>query len=290
MVGYTRNDSNLLAEVKRLDLKKITHLNIAFINPDTAGQFVTPADLRKVAKVAHKKHITVLLSIAGGSPPAYLPGLLSGSKQAVLINALLKMVTDNDIDGVDADLENSMINNNYEPFVTALGLALKANNKLMTAAIATDYKNQYTDKALRQFDFLNVMSYDRTGPWRPAKPGQHAPYSMAAADLDYWVNKRGIAKEKISLGVPFYGYGFGQGAPESMSYRNIIKTYPNAQNTDQVTVPGGGIIYYNGAATIKAKTRLALDAAGGIMIWQLLQDAPGNGALLKVINKEIRRK
>jgi hypothetical protein len=88
--------------------------------------------------------------------------------------------------------------------------------------------------------------------------------------------------------VPFYGYGFGTNAPESIAYKDIIAQYPGAENTDQVTVPGGGIIYYNGAPTIKAKTVLALEKAGGVMIWQLSQDAKSERPLLDVIDDTIR--
>ncbi len=56
------------------------------------------------------------------------------------------------------------------------------------------------------------MSYDHTGPWRPEKPGPHAPYEEAQAALAYFGVDRKIPKDKLVLGVPFYGYGFG---PES---------------------------------------------------------------------------
>jgi GH18 family chitinase len=110
---------------------------------------------------------------------------------------------------------------------------------------------------------------------------------MAVSDLDYWTNTRGIAKEKLSLGVPFYGYGFGAGAPADINFKDLVKQYPGAENTDEVTVAGGGIIYYNGIPTIKNKTMLALQNAGGVMIWQLMGDDPGNKSLLNVINTTI---
>ena len=157
----------------------------------------------------------------------------------------------------------------------------------MTAAIATVYKDRLTDKALKQFDYVTIMTYDKTGPWRPQDGGPHAPYDMAVADLDYWTNTRHIAKEKLSLGLPFYGYGFGTGAPADVNFKNLVIQYPGAENADQFTVPGGGVIYYNGIPTIKNKTTLALQNAGGVMIWQLLGDAEGDKSLLNVINSTI---
>ncbi|MGZ3874086.1 MAG: hypothetical protein ACXVJD_14285, partial [Mucilaginibacter sp.] len=110
---------------------------------------------------------------------------------------------------------------------------------------------------------------------------------MAVADLDYWTNGRGIPKEKLSLGLPFYGYGFGAGAPSEISFGRLADQYPGAENTDQLSVAGGGIIYYNGIPTIKNKTQLALQRAGGIMIWQLMGDGKGDKSLLNVINDTI---
>jgi hypothetical protein len=44
-------------------------------------------------------------------------------------------------------------------------------------------------------------------------------------------------------------------------------------------------MYYNGIPTIKQKTALAKEKASGIMIWQILGDAPGPKSLLGAINE-----
>jgi len=287
VVGYIPRGADLSGASGMPDLGKITHLNIAFMNPDSTGVFPVDESVNTLTGLAHAKGVAVLLSIGGGSPPGYLKNLLSGSHQAALIQALVTLAVQYNCDGIDVDLEGDFIDSNYEGFVKNLAVALRAKKKLMTAAIATAYANSYTDAALAQFDFVNVMSYDKTGPWAPANPGPHAPYSMAVDDLAYWGGTRGIPKAKMTLGLPFYGYGFGVNAPESMSYQDIINKYPASWDADQLTVPGGGIIYYNGFTTIQNKTDLALKNAGGVMIWQLLQDAAGERSLLKAINNSI---
>jgi GH18 family chitinase len=288
VVGYLRYEDNLLNEAKAIDMGKITHLNVAFINPDADGNFTVDADLKQVAILAHNNKVQVLASIAGGVPPVYFSKLITPAMQSKFIAGLIKLVDDNLLDGIDVDIEQELIDNNYESFVTALAAALKAKGKLTTAAVATVYASRYPDNALAKLDFINIMSYDKTGPWKPSNPGQHSPYSMAVDDMAYWSGTRGIAKEKLSLGVPFYGYGFGTNAPADMSFGQIAATYPDAVNPDQVTVSGGGIIYYNGITTIKAKTELAIGKAGGIMIWQLRQDATGANSLLGTINTVIK--
>jgi chitinase len=288
VVGYLRYEDNVLDEANAIDMSKITHLNVAFINPDADGNFATDANLQKVAQLAHSHKVQILAAIAGGLPPAYFSKLMEPAMQAKFIASLVKFTQDNYLDGIDVDIEQSLINSNYESFVTNLAAALKAKGKLTTAAIATVYATSYSDKALASLDFINVMSYDKTGPWKPENPGQHSPYTMAVEDLAYWSGTRGIAKEKLSLGVPFYGYGFGTNAPADLTFSAIVAAYPGAENQDQVTVPGGGIVYYNGIPTIKSKTQLALEKAGGIMIWQLRQDAKGPNSLLGTINTVIQ--
>jgi GH18 family chitinase len=273
-------------------LDKVTHINIAFINPDSSGNLPQNLPIASFVNKAHSKGVKVLASIAGGGPHPYYAILLKDDKRKVFIDNLVALVSRYNLDGVDVDLEGNDIDTNYESFVTELGNALKQSGKLMTAAIATPYKDRLSDNALKQFDFVNVMSYDRTGPWRPKDPGPHSPYEMAEQDLQYWHETRRIPKKKLVLGVPFYGYGFG--APDSsvssMTYKDIVAGYPNAASTDTFLLPDNSTMYYNGTATIARKTALALKEASGIMIWQLSGDASGEKSLLTLISNIAYRK
>lgn len=289
VVGYLRASNVIDGQGMRYDFSKITHLNIAFINPDSTGAFKTLSGLTQLVVAAHAKNVKVLVSIGGGGAPAHYTALLADkNSRAKLVSSMTSLTDQYNLDGVDVDLEGRLVDVNYETFVVELKTLLEPKGKLLTAAVATVYATQYTEKALAQFDFINIMSYDKTGPWRPEKPGPHAPYSMAVDDLDYWGGTRGIAKEKLSLGLPFYGYGFGNGVPEDMPFGDIIKQYPGSENKDEITVPAGGTIYYNGVSTIKNKTTLALQRAGGIMVWQLFQDVAGKNSLMNLIDAEIK--
>lgn len=287
IVGYLHVQNDLITAVKQIDLSKITDLNIAFVNPDASGNFIQEEDLATVAKLAHQAHVKIFASIGGGGAPAYFHDLLKPDQQSYFIKNMVNLAVQNDLDGIDVDLEGALIDQNYESFVINLATALRNKNKMITAAIATVYANSLSDKALAQFDFINIMSYDKTGPWAPSNPGQHSPYSMAINDLQFWTGTRSIPKDKLNLGIPFYGYGFGPGAPQSMAFRQIAIDFPGSVNLDQVSFPGGGILYYNGLLTVKKKALLASENAGGIMIWELSQDATGASSLLNTINKTI---
>lgn len=288
VVGYYSLRSAMTADLNTVPFDKMTHINLSFLNPDTMGNFTQ--DLSALApfiKAAHEQGVKVLPSIAGGGKHEYYHKLLRDDMRGKFVNDLVAIAEKYNFDGIDVDIEGSDIDSNYEAFVVELKKALKAKKKLTTAAIAVFYKNQLTDRALKQYDFVNLMSYDHTGPWTPSKPGPHSTYEHAVGDLNYFTTDRKIPKKKIVLGVGFYGYGFGPeltSKPSSMNYGQIVKTYPGAENSDQVTTSTGQTMYYNGSETMKKKVLLAKEKASGIMIWQILGDAPGDQSLLKLIN------
>ncbi|MEP6465110.1 MAG: glycosyl hydrolase family 18 protein [Parafilimonas sp.] len=271
---------------------KLTHINLFFLNPDANGKFKQNlTQLIPFIQRAHESNVKVLFSIAGGGKHAYYANLLKDSSRKIFINNLVNLVMKYNADGIDNDIEGSNIDENYDNFSVELAAALHQNNKLFTAAIAIYFKDDYTDRALAQYDFLNLMSYDHTGAWAPEKPGPHATYDQAVDDLTYFRNVRGIAKDKITLGVPFYGYGFGPKHPlraVTMNYNEIVKKYPGAELKDDLDMGDGTIMYYNGMNTIKQKTILAEQDACGIMIWQLSGDAVGDKSLLNEINEVVK--
>lgn len=288
VVGYYSLRS-AVEGTKGVPFKRLTHINLWFLNPDSLGSFNQDlSGLDAFIKKAHKKDVKVLFSIGGGSKQPQYHKLLQEEYRPEFINNLVAVAVKHDIDGIDVDLEGGDIGENYEDFVVELARELRRHNKLITAAIAVYYKDQLTDRALAQYDFVNVMSYDRTGPWRPEKPGPHAAYEHAVEDLEYFGNTRNIPSEKMTLGVPFYGYGYG---PEltspaiSMNFGEIVSTFPGSHEVDQWIRDDGKIIYYNGIPTIKKKVELAKEKAGGIMIWQVRGDAKGSKSLLRAIDK-----
>ena len=288
VVGYYSLRS-AMETPKEAPFKRLTHINLWFLNPDTLGNFIQDLSaLHPFIKKAHSKKVKVLFSIGGGSKHPQYHKLLKDEYRTSFINNIVAVTLRYNADGIDVDLEGGDINDNYEKFVVELASALRIHNKLITAAIAVYYKDQLSDRALAQYDFVNVMSYDRTGPWRPEKPGPHAAYEHAVEDLEYFGTVRNIPREKMTLGVPFYGYGYG---PEltspaiSMNFGEIVSAFPGSEAVDQWTREDGKVIYYNGIPTIKRKTELAKEKAGGVMIWQVRGDARGPKSLLRAIHK-----
>ncbi len=285
VLGYLPSSRNWTEGLAAVDFTRITDLNLAFINPDADGNFVQDDAFRQITEKAHFHKVRVFLSLGGGSGPPHLAPLMVADRRGKLVADLVDMAVRYNFDGIDVDIENDLINADYAPLVYALAVELKAKKKLMTAALATWNNHLLHDSTLLLYDFINIMSYDRTGPWNLNRPGQHSPFSMVQNDFNYFNQNRKIPAEKLFIGLPFYGYGFGSGVPQSLPYKSIISTYPSSENTDSVSVAQGGTMYYNGMPTIRQKVRFAIDnKAGGVMIWQLLGDSKDEKSLLKLID------
>ena len=289
VIAYIPNWVDLNAFSSSVQYSKLTHINIAFENPDANGYLSFNSGSNTIINAAHAQNVKVFVSLGGGSVSEggairdnYF-NLIKAANRTAFIQKIYDYVVAHNFDGVDMDLEGPAINSDYGGFVIALAAKLHANGKLISAALSEGYGGANVPAStFAAFDWINIMAYDATGPWQPGNPGQHSPYSMAVNQFNYWTG-RGLPASKAIIGLPFYGYGFGASANQGISYANIVAQYPGAENLDQV----GNTIYYNGIPTIKAKTTFAIQNAGGVMIWELSQDATGAKSLLTAVNQVI---
>jgi GH18 family chitinase len=68
-----------------------------------------------------------------------------------------------------------------------------------------------------------------------------------------------------------------------MTYSEILAKWPGASD---YYVNGGITLSYNTAATIVAKTQLS-KTYGGMMVWEIGQDASGDQSLMKAIGDNL---
>lgn len=270
-----------------LEFERLTHVNISFANPDAQGNISCEGtNIGPAVTKAHQKGCKVFISLAGGyltpAVDGYWNNLTLPANRPAFIQKIVQYVQAQNLDGVDIDLEWQYVQDWYSPFILDLKVALTAINKPLTVALPGSYRYpEITDPALAAFDWVNMMVYDLTGPWDATNRGQHSPYPWAQQCIQYW-KTHGMQAQKLTLGVPFYGYDFGTNPVESFTYRGIVN-----QNVANAQLDQTGQKFWNGIPTIQAKTQLALDEVAGIMIWEIGQDAFGANAqysLLKAID------
>jgi chitinase len=290
VVAYVPNWIELEEFVNGVDYAKVTHLNIAFENPvdDTGTLSFSRGNAALVVRAKAAK-VKVLVSIGGGSASgdkvlkARYFKLLSDEHRPGFVRKLARYVKKHGFDGLDVDIEGPSINGDYGKFIADLAAALKPEGLLLTAALSKGFGgDRVPDAALGYFDFLNIMAYDGAGPWNPNAPGQHSSLGFAKDAVAYWTG-RGLPKEKAVLGVPFYGYGFGEAFRDRpYAYSEILAVHPDADRQDRV----GKTIWHNSIPTLQAKAGLVMEQdLGGVMIWSLDNDVKGKKSLLNAIHE-----
>src|SRR5215469_8963380 len=85
VIGYLRTQNIRDGQAGQVDYSKVTHINIAFVNPDSLGNFEAMPGLKAFADKMHLIHVKVLASIGGGLAPAYYSDLLGDAKRPALI-------------------------------------------------------------------------------------------------------------------------------------------------------------------------------------------------------------
>lgn len=277
VVGYMPSWSGTASDIQ---YNKVTHINYAFIRPTTTGGLTAidnPSKLQSIVSLAHANGVKVGIAVGGWSDlnnADFQSMAANASYRTAFVNNLLSLCQTYQLDGVDLDWEYPIDGQdpaNFTTLMTQLGNALHAQGKFLTAAVSAQgyYAGGIQNAVFNVVDFLNIMVYDG------GSGADHSPYSYAVSSLDYWAG-RGLPASKTVLGVPFYA------RPSWKSFRQLVSEGANP-NLD--TYNGD---YYNGITTIKQKTNLAFDRnIGGVMIWELSQDATGGNSLLSAIKQVV---
>ncbi len=275
-VGYM---PSWAGDANSIQYSKLTHINYAFAIPQSNGSIMAVENggkLQTIVSRAHAAGVKVLIAIGGWSYQGVpLDGVFetlasNAASRDRFINDAMYIVSQYNLDGVDIDWEYpdaGASSNNFNALMTGLSNRLKPAGKLLTAAVIGNGSQGggVSTTVFSVVDFLNIMAYD-------ANNYDHSTFSYATQCLNYW-NGRGLAKNKIVLGVPFYG------RPSWSSYATLVNqgANPNADIWN-----GNG---YNGIPTIKQKSQYVKDNSfGGIMIWELSQDLFDSRSLLSAIH------
>ncbi len=270
-----------------LDFNALTHLNIAFCNPDTEGNlscYIPDSDMKNIVNKAHSADVKVMAALGGGGGcDGYLPLIDTPEEMADFNENIMTYCETYNLDGIDLDIElgsSHEIWNYYADWVASLRILCDERGYEMSTATAQWVAVNVTPQTFELFDFVNVMAYDND-----ADESSHCDMEFAETSLQYFNIQRKIPKERLVLGVPFYGRGYtSDGALDWNSYVPFSELITSDTANYEKDLYNG--VAYNGAPTMREKCALAREY-GGIMIWELSQDAEGEYSLLAVIKDEL---
>jgi spore germination protein YaaH len=202
----------------------------------------------QVLEIAAQHHVPVM-PIVATTVQADLHKLFTTSEARIaFVESLLRECRRNGYSGFQIDFENvlwtdrDLLSNLVAETATALH---KAGLQLTIATVPNapggpgksgyshwlyaNWRGAYDLKALAQtVDLICLMTYDQNTRW--TAPGPVAGYPWTAQQLEYalpWV-----PKEKLSLGIPVYGYHWFAGDPGKDERPNPTAEYVGQQEVD----------------------------------------------------------
>lgn len=194
-------------------------------------------------------------------------------KRKAFIEALVQWCVANGFDGVDYDWEfpaNREEHVAYSALLRETAEALRLHGLWVTVALG--HTQALDQSAYDAVDGIHLMTYDMGV--------RHATEQDAASSLRRLI-RSGAPRDKIVLGVPFYGRMMAD-RDAAMAYKDILERFSPAPDEDEA-----GGFYFNNMETLRRKTRFAIaEGLAGIMIWELSMDVDNDRSLLRVIDEE----
>lgn len=284
VIGYLpAGDGDFDSQFDNLHWESLTHINVSFAHVKSDGTLntskVTDAKLRQIRAKAQEYGVKVLISINKNTTGEFTAAIKNETSRNALAANIIAFTKGNQLDGFDIDYEEYDNWNANFPSLLAFIKSLHENKEesmLMTCAVVSRWLN-YTTEWQNYFDYINLMSYDK-GCYTET-PVQHSSYEDFVADLNYWVNTCKVPKSKIVGGLPFYGYSWDDGINKdevrAVRFNGVLKFFGDTHGLEAVADADNiSKTYYNGRPTIRKKCQYIMDNDfGGVMIWQLFQDA-----------------
>jgi len=290
VVGFYPSWRHSSMPVSSIPWDKLTRIVYAFAVPNADGTIDTHdlTMIQELTSEAHAHGVEVYLSVGGGDGSNNFAWIASKDEYTKhFVKEVKQYIFENCLDGVDIDWEywsgyrtNTVFPSESSIFVYIVK-SLKEELSPFGLGVSVDLGashwagKHFYDDVVQYADDLQIMCYDFSGPW--TSPGPHSSYDQAigsgstvnSTGLAYWINYRKWPKEKILLGVPFYGRDFDNGGGEGITYSDIIKLSPEAYKNDRINN-----IYYDGIITMARKSQYVVDnKLSGIMIWEIGQDS-----------------
>jgi chitinase len=323
VMGYYPAWKKGVYDHSRIAYGNLTHIAHAFTKPDAEGRLIVDDDYLypELVDAAHENGVKILMSVGGWGNCEGFPGMAASAEaRSRFISDVLEFLRTHHYDGVDIDWEyvsNAGEQQDYVLFVKELSAALRAESpplELTMAGPSGPYWGSWInyEELVSSFDFIGVMTYDYHGQWSDHS-GHNSPlYSCAGDTCGSWHDSflyhisRNIPREKLLLGLAFYGRSFDSsefyqpfersleyGYDEIVELRDSgwIYFWDDCAHVPFLQKPDKSVVLsYDDERSIALKCRYVLEAgAGGVIIWELTQDnVLGKPVLLERVGESFR--
>lgn len=202
-------------------------------------------------------------------------------KSETLAKELVKIVSDNNFDGLFFDYEYPIKNKYWKDFNKfLLNVDELLGDKILGAALS-DWDCKLSKKAIEAVDVVEMMLYDNFDG-----DGRHSTYDASVALVDAFL-KQGFKRSQLDFGVPVYSRPTDRDA-YWFAYADY---YDQLDENNMVNITEyGKTAYFNTPSVISDKTKFAIDNGfGGMMIWDYNCDLPSSddNSCLKAMGERI---
>ena len=267
------------SDVSSIEYERLTNVLYFALEVTAAGDLVDSninyTRLHAVRDRAHAAGASMGICVGGWlTNGGFSPMAADPTARAHFIEHIRDFCLEHDLDGVDLDwepVETADDRDNYSLLLKELSEVLSPLGKGTSVAVAAGSENIHAWVA-PHLDWVAVMAYDMGYP--------HSSLDDATWALANWRDAYGFPSEKLVLGVPFYGRN---GSNTSWTYSSIVATW-NPVPAQNWTGENWDI-FFNGRDLVETKVQYVLDNGfGGVMIWALGYDAPGEASLLAAMD------
>src|SRR5580693_725399 len=200
-----------------------------------------------VLETARQRHVPVMPLVANGdfAQEEFHKLLKNETAKESMIAALIRACKENDYTGFQFDFENVHWTDRdaLSYLVRAAAVAFHREGLQLTIAtvpnapgvpgeggfsawIYENWRGAYDLKALAQsVDLICLMTYDQHTRW--TAPGPVAGWTWTTSNLDYAL--KFVPAQKLSLGIPLYGYHWFAGTPVKSDDKSGDKPNPSAE-------------------------------------------------------------
>lgn len=206
----------------------LTHIACFGIELNAFGEIADthgwPSNWVDVIDSAHTYGVQVHLTVIVFDPDVIHSILSNPVYRDNAINSILEQVNLGNADGVNIDFEFPYASDRelVNEFMSILADSLHSQNKELTIDVpAINWSERFDPYTLAQItDGLFIMGYDfhwsGSDEAGPVAPLTGWTYNVTGS-VQYWVTQSGNARDKIILGVPYYGYNWPTVGPNPHS-------------------------------------------------------------------------